>query len=78
MWRQWPALSAPTETDDEDMSRPFGVALLVAGHDVDNGYQLCHTDHRYLDAYKAKAIGSGSEGANHAAGGTRTTDPEGG
>jgi len=26
------------------MSRPFGVALLIAGHDDDDGYQLYHTD----------------------------------
>jgi 20S proteasome subunit alpha 5 len=59
------ALSANFGTDDEDsMSRPFGVALLVAGHDVDNGYQLYHTDPSGTwTAYKAKAIGSGSEGA---------------
>ena len=57
------ALSANFGTDDEDsMSRPFGVALLVAGHDVDNGYQLYHTDPSGTwTAYKAKAIGSGSE-----------------
>ena len=59
------ALSANFGTDDEDsMSRPFGVPLLVAGHDVDNGYQLYHTDPSGTwTAYKAKAIGSGSEGA---------------
>ena len=59
------ALSANFGTDDEDSrSRPFGVALLVAGHDVDNGYQLYHTDPSGTwTAYKAKAIGSGSEGA---------------
>ena len=59
------ALSANFGTDDEDsMSRPFGVALLVAGHDVDNGYQLYHTDPSGTwTAYKAKAIGSGIEGA---------------
>ena len=46
------------------MSRPFGVALLVAGYDEDEGYQLYHTDPSgtFLK-YKAKAIGSGSEGA---------------
>ena len=59
------ALSANFGTDDEDsMSRPFGVALLVAGHDVDNGYQLYHTDPSgTFVSYQAKAIGSGSEGA---------------
>jgi len=45
------------------MSRPFGVALLIAGCD-ENGPQLFHTDPsgtaiRYL----ARAIGAGSEGA---------------
>ncbi|KAJ3189871.1 proteasome component pup2 [Gaertneriomyces sp. JEL0708] len=45
------------------MSRPFGVALLVAGWD-ENGPQLYHTDPSgtYM-RYEAKAIGSGSEGA---------------
>lgn len=44
------------------MSRPFGVALLVAGWD-DDGPVLFHTDPSgtYLK-YKAMAIGSGSEG----------------
>lgn len=54
------------EGDDDEkavMSRPFGVALLIAGVD-ENGPQLYHTEptgtyYRYL----AKAIGSGSEGA---------------
>ena len=59
------ALSANFGTDDEDsMSRPFGVALLVAGHDADEGYQLYHTDPSgTFVSYSAKAIGSGSEGA---------------
>ena len=45
------------------MSRPFGVALLMAGHD-ENGAQLYFSDPSgtYLQ-YKAKAIGAGSEGA---------------
>eukprot|EP01042_Synura_sphagnicola_P003603 gene3603-4484_t len=45
------------------MSRPFGVALLVAGYD-ENGPQLYFSDPsgNYLQ-YKAKAIGAGSEGA---------------
>jgi len=44
-------------------SRPFGVALLVAGCDED-GPVLYHTDPSgtYV-AYEARAIGSGSEGA---------------
>lgn len=45
------------------MSRPFGVALLFAGVDA-NGPQLFHMDPSgtFLQ-YDAKAIGSGSEGA---------------
>ncbi|UYV62443.1 PSMA5 [Cordylochernes scorpioides] len=51
---------------DEDggaMSRPFGVAVLFAGVD-DRGPQLYHMDPSgtYVQ-YNAKAIGSGSEGA---------------
>jgi 20S proteasome subunit alpha 5 len=59
------ALSANFGTDEEgSMSRPFGVALLVAGHDADEGYQLYHTDPSgTFVSYQAKAIGSGSEGA---------------
>ncbi len=45
------------------MSRPFGVALLLAGFDK-TGASLYHTDPSgtYVH-YEAKAIGSGSEGA---------------
>jgi len=67
------------EGDDDEservMSRPFGVALLIAGVD-DDGPQLCvsfvhsDVDCRYhaepsgtFYRYDAKAIGSGSEGA---------------
>lgn len=48
------------------MSRPFGVALLFAGVDA-NGPQLFHMDPSgtFLQ-YDAKAIGSGSEGAQQA------------
>lgn len=55
--------------DDADagvMSRPFGVALLFAGvHD--KGPQLFHVDPSgtFIE-YQAKAIGSGSEGAQQA------------
>ncbi|GLC34152.1 Proteasome subunit alpha type-5-B [Pleodorina starrii] len=53
------------EDSDEGggMSRPFGVALLIAGWD-DHGPLLYHTDPSgtYVK-YSAKAIGSGSEGA---------------
>jgi 20S proteasome subunit alpha 5 len=56
------------ENDDEEdaMSRPFGVALLVAGIDAD-GPVLYHTDPSgtYV-RYMAKAIGSASEGAQTA------------
>ena len=53
--------------DDEDeqevMSRPFGVALLIAGID-ENGPQLYHAEPSgTFFRYDAKAIGSGSEGA---------------
>ena len=54
------------EDDDEYdsvMSRPFGVALLVAGVD-ENGPALYHTDPSgTFVRYEAKAIGAGSEGA---------------
>ena len=45
------------------MSRPFGVALLLAGFD-EKGAQLYFSDPSgtFLQ-YKAKAIGAGSEGA---------------
>ena len=46
------------------MSRPFGVALLLAGWDNLDGPQLYFSDPSgtYV-RYKAKAIGAGSEGA---------------
>lgn len=45
------------------MSRPFGVALLIAGFD-ENGPQLFHAEPSgTFYRYDAKAIGSGSEGA---------------
>jgi len=55
--------------DDADagaMSRPFGVALLFAGMH-DKGPQLYHVDPSgtFIE-YQAKAIGSGSEGAQQA------------
>jgi len=51
---------------EEQMSRPFGVALLVAGID-ENGPVLYHTDPSgtFLQ-FDAKAIGAGSEGAQTA------------
>ncbi|KAL0476610.1 26S proteasome subunit alpha-5 [Acrasis kona] len=53
------------ESDKEErgMSRPFGVALLVAGID-EYGPALYHTDPSgTFVRYEAKAIGAGSEGA---------------
>jgi len=54
------------EDGDDAMSRPFGVALLIAGQDPEKGPVLYHTDPSgtYI-AYDAKAIGSGSEGAQN-------------
>lgn len=51
--------------DDEDsgMSRPFGVALLIAGID-ENGPSLYHCDPSgTFIRYEAKAVGQASEGA---------------
>jgi|UniRef100_A0A7S3V5K9 20S proteasome subunit alpha 5 len=46
------------------MSRPFGVALLLAGYDDLEGPQLFFSDPSgTFVRYKAKAIGAGSEGA---------------
>lgn len=46
------------------MSRPFGVALLIAGYDQEQGYQLYHAEPSgTFYRFNAKAIGSGSEGA---------------
>ncbi|KAL3132537.1 Proteasome subunit alpha type-5-A [Trebouxia sp. C0010 RCD-2024] len=51
------------EQEESRMSRPFGVALLLAGWDSD-GPVLFHTDPSgTFVTYEAKAIGSGSEGA---------------
>jgi len=51
------------DTETRFMSRPFGVALLFAGVD-EEGPRLFHMDPSgtYIQ-YEAKAIGSGSEGA---------------
>ncbi|OAD58116.1 Proteasome subunit alpha type-5 [Eufriesea mexicana] len=52
-----------SDDDDCDMSRPFGVAMLIAGIDV-KGPQLYHMDPSGTCVqFDAKAIGSGSEGA---------------
>ena len=52
------------EGGEDSMSRPFGVALLLAGNDKKKGPCLYHTDPSgtYTE-YNAKAIGSASEGA---------------
>jgi 20S proteasome subunit alpha 5 len=52
------------DNNERRMSRPFGVALLLAGYDDLNGCQLFFSDPSgtFL-RYKAKAIGAGSEGA---------------
>uniref|UniRef100_A0A7S1BBX2 Proteasome endopeptidase complex n=1 Tax=Corethron hystrix TaxID=216773 RepID=A0A7S1BBX2_9STRA len=51
------------------MSRPFGVALLLAGYDKLNGPQLYFSDPSgTFVRYKAKAIGAGSEGAQSSLG----------
>ncbi|KAJ0981065.1 hypothetical protein J5N97_009320 [Dioscorea zingiberensis] len=48
----------------ETQSRPFGVSLLIAGYD-ENGPNLYHTDPSgTFWQCNAKAIGSGSEGAD--------------
>mmetsp|Transcript_17044 Transcript_17044/g.50877 ORF Transcript_17044/g.50877 Transcript_17044/m.50877 type:complete len:245 (+) Transcript_17044:232-966(+) len=58
--------------DDEEgggggMSRPFGVALLIAGHEEETGPVLFHTDPSGMFVkHEARAIGSGSEGAQSA------------
>jgi 20S proteasome alpha/beta subunit len=57
------ALSFGDGGGGKKMSRPFGVALLMAGFD-DKGPQLFFSDPSGMFVqYKAKAIGSGSEGA---------------
>jgi 20S proteasome subunit alpha 5 len=50
--------------NEKKMSRPFGVALLIAGYDAKEGSQLYFSDPSgtYIE-YRAKAIGAGSEGA---------------
>lgn len=51
-------------TTPDSQSRPFGVALLIAGWDHEAGPVLYHTDPSgtYVK-YRCMAIGSGSEGA---------------
>lgn len=52
------------DSKKKKMSRPFGVALLMAGYDDQQGSQLYFSDPSgtFL-LFKAKAIGAGSEGA---------------
>lgn len=58
------ALSFGEGGEDRIMSRPFGVALLIAGCDDVAGPQLYTTDPSgNFVQYKAKAIGSASEGS---------------
>jgi len=58
------ALSFGEGGKDRVMSRPFGVALLLGGCDDLKGPQLFHTDPSgTFVEYKAKAIGSASEGS---------------
>ena len=61
------ALNFDEDGNSSGMSRPFGVALLLAGHDLDHGPVLYTTDPSgtYVK-YGAKAVGSGSEGAQNA------------
>ena len=66
------ALAFGEDDDDEGgsgggMSRPFGVALLLAGWDPQGGPALYQTDPSgtYV-AYGARAIGAGAEGAQAA------------
>ena len=55
------------EGDEDAMSRPFGVALLIAGWDEEQGPMLYHTDPSgTFVKFTAQAIGSGSEGAQTA------------
>eukprot|EP01090_Pellita_catalonica_P014373 TRINITY_DN3657_c0_g1_i2.p1 TRINITY_DN3657_c0_g1~~TRINITY_DN3657_c0_g1_i2.p1 ORF type:complete len:247 (+),score=49.71 TRINITY_DN3657_c0_g1_i2:133-873(+) len=60
------ALRFGEDSGSKSMSRPFGVALLIAGVDSD-GPALYHTDPSgtYV-RYEAKAIGAASEGAQNA------------
>ncbi|KAL6053067.1 proteasome component pup2 [Balamuthia mandrillaris] len=57
------ALRFGEDRKSKSMSRPFGVALLIAGID-ENGPALFHTDPSgTFIQFEAKAIGAGSEGA---------------
>lgn len=57
------ALSFGEDGDDTKMSRPFGVALLVAGYDGDKPHLYYADPSGTFAEYAAKAMGSGGEGA---------------
>ena len=60
----FPHTPPSTHAHNDTQSRPFGVALLIAGWDRDAGPVLYHTDPSgTFVRYKCMAIGSGSEGA---------------
>ncbi|KAG1334393.1 putative Proteasome subunit alpha type-5 [Cocos nucifera] len=54
------------EGNEEYMSRPIGVSLLIAGHDENGPSLFCTDPCGTLWQCSAKAIGSGSEGADSA------------
>lgn len=57
------ALRFGEDSEEGGLSRPFGVALLIAGWD-DHGPSLFHAEPSGMyTRYQAKAIGSGAEGA---------------
>ena len=59
--------SSRRERDDDMPSRPFGVALLLAGYDSVHGAQLYNVGPSgTYTQWQAKAIGSGEEGAQNA------------
>lgn len=61
---QLPHISGVHENKKQTISRPFGVALLVAGVDDEAGPSLWCTDPSGTNTkYEAAAIGSAQEGA---------------
>lgn len=57
-------LTGVHETKKQSISRPFGVALLIAGVDNESGPSLWCTDPSGTNTkYEAAAIGSAQEGA---------------
>lgn len=60
------SLNFSEEGKKRKISRPFGIALLIAGKD-ENGCQLFHADPSgTMTRYDAMSIGSGQEGAKNA------------